>query len=494
MLITLAIGSNCTAQSTKAQLETSETFFSLAAALNSCGYSAGLDESLPLRQAVRNELQSIVQKSPEALRARDAICQFWQDHAGADAEQSMSPYISLALNLDPAPLFSPTIPEADLPPDAARVLGIVPLLQKFHQAAGLNALWQKRYPEYQSLIEQYHTPLADTISEIDSYLKLPFSAYVGQKFVIYLEPMLSPARVNSRNYGSSYYVVIAPGKSGNLRMQEIRHTYLHYVMEPLAQAHGTSMKRLEPLLQTVQSAPMDAAFKSDIALLVNECLIRAIEARTSLPAASESTRSAYVQHSMEEGFVLTRYFYEQLKGFEKDPAGLHTAYGDLLAGISVDREKKRARETVFAAKATPEVVVSGRLKPVQHEDSLLDAAEQRLTTGDAAGAEKLAQQALHEKKGDEPGRASFIMARAAARLGKMQEAQADFEQAAQSATDPRTLAWSHIYLARIYDIQLKREAALEHYHAALAAGDPAPDTKTAAEQGLAQPYSPRKPQ
>lgn len=493
-LLALSFANNSFAQSTKAQLETSETFFSLAAALNSCGYSAGLDDSLPLRQAIRNEIQAIVDKSPAALQARSAICQFWQEHTASDSEGAVSPYISLALNLGRPPLFSPAIPEADLPPDAARVLGIVPLLQKFYQAAELNALWQKRYPEYQSLVEQYHTPLADNISEIDRYLKLPFSASVGARFVIFLEPLLSPDRVNSRNYGSSYYVVVAPGKSGNLRMQEIRHTYLHYVLEPLAQAHGTSMKRLEPLLQNVQSAPMDAAFKNDISLLVNESLIRAIEIRTSFANAPENTRSAYVQHSVEEGFVLTRYFYEQLKNFEKDPSGLRTAYGDLLAGINLDREKKRARETVYAAKATPEVVSSARLKPAKPEESLLDVAEQRLSSGDVEGAQKLAQQALQQKNGEDPGRANFILAKAAARQGKMREAQADFEQAAKSARDPRTLAWSHIYLGRIYDIQLNRDAALQHYHAALSAGDSAPDTKTAAEQGLSAPYAPHKPQ
>ncbi|MGH9569368.1 MAG: hypothetical protein ACRD4F_06995, partial [Candidatus Angelobacter sp.] len=53
-------------QTTKAQLETSETFFTLAAALNSCGYDTGMPESLPLRQTVREEIQAAVQKSPDA--------------------------------------------------------------------------------------------------------------------------------------------------------------------------------------------------------------------------------------------------------------------------------------------------------------------------------------------------------------------------------------------------------------------------------------------
>src|SRR6266481_6092052 len=68
------------AQATKAQLEVSETFFTLAAGLNSCGYDAGLDASMRLRQAVRADVQAALQKSPSVLQARNAICQFWIEH------------------------------------------------------------------------------------------------------------------------------------------------------------------------------------------------------------------------------------------------------------------------------------------------------------------------------------------------------------------------------------------------------------------------------
>jgi hypothetical protein len=54
------------------------------------------------------------------------------------------------------------------------------------------------------------------------------------------------------------------------------------------------------------------------------------------------------------------------------------------------------------------------------------------------------------------------------------------------------LAWSHIYLGRIFDIQEKRDIAVEHYRAALAAGDSSADTKAAAERGLTEPYQARK--
>jgi len=70
----------------------------------------------------------------------------------------------------------------------------------------------------------------------------------------------------------------------------------------------------------------------------------------------------------------------------------------------------------------------------------------------------------------------------------MQSAIDNFQKTLQLSHDPRMLAWSHIYLGRIFDIQDNRESALKHYNAALNVGDTAPDTKIAAERGLQKPY------
>ena len=50
------------------------------------------------------------------------------------------------------------------------------------------------------------------------------------------------------------------------------------------------------------------------------------------------------------------------------------------------------------------------------------------------------------------------------------------------------MAWSHIYLGRILDLQDEREAAVEQYKAALNAGDSSADTRAAADRGLQSPY------
>lgn len=482
------------AQTTKAQLEVSETLFTVSAALNSCGYDTGLEGSLPLRAAVRSQLQTIAAQSAQAAQTHDAVCQFWKEHQASESavpdqrQGEAAPYVSLALELGPPPLFAPSVTEADLPPDAAYVLGLAPLLAKFYQANAVHALWLKHQASYQSLVLQFHDPVSDAITQTDRYLRLPFSNYPGQRFAIFLEPQLAPGQVNARNYANSYLVVVSPNQDGVINLEAIRHTYLHFVLEPLALKHGASLKRLEPILEEVHAAPTRKEYKNDISLMVNESLIRAIEARMTFPKTNESARDAYVQRAMAEGFVLTHYFYLALAAFEKESTGMKDAYGDLLHNIDLEHERRRAHDTVFAAQATPEVVSAS--KPFS-APNLLDAAEQKLAAGDLTGAQSLAQQVVQRNNGgDEPGRAAFILARVATLSGNMQEARLGFQQAAQSLHDARMLAWSHIYLGRILDIQDEREAALTEYRAALAAGDTAADTKAAAEKGLAAQYQP----
>jgi tetratricopeptide (TPR) repeat protein len=192
-----------------------------------------------------------------------------------------------------------------------------------------------------------------------------------------------------------------------------------------------------------------------------------------------------VENSAQQGYILTPYFYDALAKFEKDPAGLRNAYGDLVGDIDVRKEQKRAGQIAFATNSDPELLHLSR--PV--EGKLLVAAEKRLTAGDAESAQKLAQQALEEKNED-PGRALFILAEVATHNSDMQGARSYFERALEVAHEPKVVAWSHIFLGRIFDLQEDRPAALDHYRAAESAGSALPEAKAAAELGLRQPYEP----
>jgi hypothetical protein len=64
----------------------------------------------------------------------------------------------------------------------------------------------------------------------------------------------------------------------------------------------------------------------------------------------------------------------------------------------------------------------------------------------------------------------------------------DFQATLDTSKDPRMLAWSHIYLGRLYDVNDERQKALTEYQAALTVRDAQPDTKAAAEKGLKEPF------
>jgi tetratricopeptide (TPR) repeat protein len=473
--------------SPQVSLETSETLFTVLAAINTCGYDQELSVSDPLRTQIRSEVARAAENTDKARDVIGPMCLFYRQHQSPDPSHDLSHYVSLALYLGEPPAFQLKAREAELPPDAEVVVGILPLMQAFYEKIGLHAIWEKHRARYAELLDTYHEPLAKMTFDTEIYLKLASAGYLGRQFTVYLDAMGAPGQTNARNYAENYYVVISPTSGTAIKLQQIRHTYLHYLLDPLALKNGGAFGRLEPLLAAVDSAPLDETFKSNISLLVNECLIRAIEQRmTKIP---EAERTHAVDEAVNEGYILTRYFYDALGRFEQDPSGMRSAYTDLLGNIEVGKEMKRAAQIQFVSQASPEVLRQAR----PQNDNLLLKAERRLAAGDPEGAQKLAQKALDEQTSDS-GRALFILAEVATANRDIDGALSYFERALQSAHEPKLIAWSHIYLGRIFDLKENREAALDQYQAALSAanaeGAALPEAKLAAQRGLDKPYEP----
>jgi hypothetical protein len=465
-------------------LETSETLFTVLTVINTCGYDQELNTSDPLRRQIRSEVAKAVENTAGAQAVVAPMCLFYRQHAAPEPAHDLSHYVSLALYLGEPPDFTLKVKATELPPDAAVVADIVPLMKAFSQKIGLHDIWERHRVRYTELTEIYHAPLAKMTFDTEIYLRMPSAGYLGRQFTIYLDAMGAPGQTNARNYASDYYVVLSPSPETAIKMQQIRHTYLHYLLDPLAMKNGDSFKRLEPLLGGVKNAPMDDVFKSNISLLVTECLVRAIEQR--LTKISEAERAKKIDEADKEGYVLTRYFYDALGRFEKDPAGMRNAYPDLVGQIEVGRETKRASLIQFSGEAAPELLhQTGR--PDEH---LLLNAERRLAAGDLETAQKLAQKALDEQQEDS-GRALFILAEIATANRDMEGARRYFEQALLTAHEPKVIAWSHIYLGRIFDLREDRLAAVDQYREALnSVGGGLPEVAVAARRGLEQPYEP----
>jgi tetratricopeptide (TPR) repeat protein len=490
------LGQFCLADNTNPiTLDTNETLFAVLTAMNTCGYDVDLNVSDAQRLNIRSEVQRNLRDSEEAQAAMATMCEWYQAHRGRDTAHDLSQYISLALYLQGPPHFLPRVKEDDLPPDAAPIGGFGALLERFYDKAQLHSIWERHRANYAALVERYHVPLAKMVFDNDIYLRMQSGGYLGRTFTILLDFMGDPNEANARNYGADYYVVLFPSPDPNspapLKMDEIRHAYLHYLLDPLAEKHFSGIKRLDPLLQSVKRAPLEETFKTDMSLLVTECLVRAIEIRTmGNKQTPEALRAQAVDDAVKRGYILTHYFYDALVKFEKDPAGLRTAYTEILEGIDVKAEQKAAAEVQFANVTTPELVQLSRLE----DRRMLSTAEKRLAAGDPKGAQELAQQALDKKIGDQ-GRALFILAQVAVANKNREGALENFQKAIQATKDPKVLGWSHVYLGRILDMKEDREAAMNEYRAALTTGAALPEIKAAAERGLQAAYEPpAKPQ
>jgi tetratricopeptide (TPR) repeat protein len=492
-------------------LVSSESVFVMAAALNACGYDEGLEESAPVRKRVRDEMDQALFKSEDARNKRDKLCLFIAQHRMTGSEKDISQYVSLALYLTPPPELETTADLAQMPPDSTQVAEIVPLLRDFAAAVDLHGIWLTVHRIYDEEADELHDPLSKMIVATNLYLKMPASTYDGRRFIVVIEPMLSPSMVNARIYGTDYVVVVSP-VNGKIRMSDVRHTYLHYIIEPLLFSRGNAIDRMQPVLKELHDAPMEYRFRSDTVALTIECLIKAIEARTmdtgipvyKIPAGIDrsdlpryeherqlyqqkvdAVRWAMVGHDMRQGFVLTQYFYESLLIFEKDPASLRDTIGEMVYSMDSDQQVHRARETEFDKQADGDVLSRSQPRKLTG----LDLAEAKLSMGDVATASTLARQALAVHSDTlqataDSARANFILARAALMTGNPEQAIDGFQKTLATTKEPRLLAWSHIYLGRMLDLDCKRDEALAEYKAALAARDGQQDTRLSAERGV----------
>jgi hypothetical protein len=368
-------------------LVSSEPVFLMAAALNACGYDEGLDESEPVRKRVRDEMNQALAQSEDARNKRDHVCLYIAQHRMTGSERDIAQYISLALYLTPPPELETSAELTEMPPDSTQVIEIVPLLRDFAAAVDLHGIWLAVHHVYDAETDKLHDPLSKMIVSTNLYLKMPASTYDGRRFVVVIEPQLSPRAVNARIYGPDYVVVVSPA-DGKIRMNDVRHTYLHYIIEPLLFARANAVDRMQPILKELREAPLEFRYRSDTVPLTIECLIKAIEARTmdtgipeyKIPAGTDrselpryeherqiyqqkvdAVRIATVRHDMTQGFVLTQYFYEQLLQFEKDPASLRDTIGEMVYSMDIEQQEHRARQIDFDKEADGDVL--GRSTP-----------------------------------------------------------------------------------------------------------------------------------
>lgn len=459
--------------------------FTVLSALQAAGF--GNEGNAPVNVlSLRKQVRDAIEKDlPGELRER--LKQFVETHTeGANRATLISKYVSLALVMDQPPKFGYVWGKSKLPPDVLSIVEFEPMVKEFYEAVHFERIWSKAQPPLETLIARYQEPVMRSIQQTEAYLRLPSSSYLGRHYYIVID-MLSGVTGNmARNYGEDYYLVIQPSPQPDL--EDLRHQFLHFVMDPLSLKYANRFYHKRALMDLVTSNPnLDPQFKGDFMLFTTECMIRAIELRLKkIPSAKiddELTRNTV------SGFFLVKHFYDQWEDFQKGDQGIRETLGDMVEAIPMEGVRKYAASLSLvklpAPPTMPKAVKSENEKKLEEAENLLSDEKYEL-------AKKIFQQIAEVDEGLRP-RALYAMGVASSLQQNHEAAKAFFEQTlALKNIDNATKVWSRIYLGRLYDMGGERENALKEYAAAVEIGDDTRGAQAAAKRGLEKPYGMKK--
>jgi tetratricopeptide (TPR) repeat protein len=461
------------------QLDASPSVFSVMAALNAAGMDHGAATSHPLRTAIRQEL------AKKQIPVLDELKRFVRTHRKEDPAADLAQYISFALSVTGPPDFANRMKNNEIPPDVADLAGFSELMVRFHQEAGVDDLWKRSQGAIEKELERYHEPVSKAVFEVHGYLRNPTSGLAGHHFQVFLD-LLGPAnQVHTRSFRNESFIVLTPAVEP--QYQDVRHAYLHFLLDPLATRHAALIEKKTQLAGLAQPAPvLEASFKQDFVLLTNESLVKAVEARLARPA----DRAGLIEEAMKEGYILTAYFAEALPGYEKGEQAMRFYYPTLVNGIDVKRETERLAGFEFARerRARPAPPPLQREPEKSPGEKLIEDAEGLYANRELEPARTAFLKALRNEDTSIHARAYYGLARIAALERQPALAEELFRKTLEVSPDATTRAWTEVYLGRLAMAaqEPERNKAAEHFRRALATEGGSDAAKNAATDALAK--------
>ncbi|HEV2490547.1 MAG TPA: hypothetical protein VGT03_12130 [Candidatus Acidoferrales bacterium] len=475
-------------------VETSPQLFATMCALDAAGFDANADtlEIYPASAALRARMLQM--KGPAAEAARE----FYKKHQFVSSDETLSPFLSFALVAGPPPRFDYIVSHSEMPPAVLTIDGFNEILSNFYSEAHLDREWATVEPEVDHEVARVTDPLREIVYQTTGYLREILQPTGNRTFTVLVEPLVGN-RVNFRNVGDHYAIIVGPGPT--LPLGDIRHAFLHFLLDPLVLKYQQTISTRRELLNIAARAPqLPPTYQSDFVGLFDECLVRAVELRIrKLPV--DQLQAAFSAND-RTGFILVRPLYQQLIRFEKSEPAMTYYFPALAEGIDTTAEKQRFEDFKFAGPS--EAVTAGGIHgedATAVADAELNQAlirgDRQIAMQDAAGAAATFQNILAQHPS--LPRAVYGLALAAVLQQQADKAELLFGELvrppaggskAATAPDPDIVAWSHVYLGRIHDLRGDREAARNEYRAALAVGGVPEAARVAAQQGLEAPYHP----
>jgi len=349
-------------------------------------------------------------------------------------------------------------------------------------------------------IEQMHESLSQVVFVATGYLREMQDPTNPRTFTVIVEPLVGRI-TNVRNFADHYALVVSG--SEQLQIDTVRHAFLHYLLDPLPlqYSHVVAVKR--QLFEMAAAAPrLDSSLKDDFPSYFAECTVRAVELK--LKRMSPGEREAALGVDDADGYVLVRPLFAALAKFEGSEPAMKFYFPDWVRSVDVGAEQKRIAGIKFASgRPNPEAAESvARHKPAAPSTVPNDAdAIAALTEGERRIAEKNPQAAAasFEKvlmKYPEQPRAWYglgVVAMMEQDGSRAKEVFGRLTSGEHAATqDPMVMAWSHVHLGNLYDIEGQPDRAKAEFEAALAVEGAPQRAKDAATKGLGTLSSQKK--
>ncbi|HVH50297.1 MAG TPA: hypothetical protein VM781_01425 [Candidatus Bathyarchaeia archaeon] len=488
---------------TTVTVDGSEAMFTTMCALLASGYEADVSAAnwSPMRAQLRDRMQHQQGPAVEVLR------NFYKQHELADPGQMLSRYIWFGLISGPAPKFEPILRRDELPPEVIALEGFQEILSNYYKEQKIGELWRQVQPIYNHEIEQIHDSVAQIAFVTTGYLREILDPASQRSFTIIVEPLVGRIS-NVRNFGDHYSLVVSGSEQIPLNL--VRHAFLHFLLDPLPLQYSHVVAVKLPLFLAAAGAPrLDPDLKDDFPSYFAECTVRAVELK--LQRMSPGERESAMDIDDADGYVLVRPLVTALAKFEQSEPGMKLYFPDLVRSIDVATEQKRVATIKFAtgrprAGATDAEVLA-RHRTAAAPTTIPNDAETiaALTEGERRIAEKnpRAAEASFQKvllKYPDQPRAWFglgVVAMMEQDGTRAKEVFSRLTSGDHAATqDPLVLAWSHVHLGTIYDIEGQPDRAKSEYESALAVAGAPEKAKQAASKALsamARTKSPERP-
>jgi hypothetical protein len=486
-------GPRRTAPVTNISVDGSEAMFTTMCALLAAGFESNVSAENwhPLRARLREQMQH--QQGP----AVDAVREFYKDHVVRDSGATLSRYIWFGLLSGPAPKFRMTLRRDDIPTEALALDGFSEILSNYYEEQKIGRLWKDLQPIYSREIDKVHDPVSQIVFVATGYLRELQDSTTDRTFTIILEPLVGRI-TNVRNSGEHYSIVLSG--ADDIPTDIVRHAFLHFLLDPLPQQYPHVLAVKRPLYEKAALAPRLAPdLKDDFPSYFAECLVRAVELK--LKRLSPGEREAAMDRDDVDGYVFVRPIFIGLAKYEASEPSMALYFPDMVREINLTSETKRIAGIQFAAAdfgqnaddpASEEVTRRKVAAPTTVPNDVeaiaaLTDGERRIAEKNPRAAELSFQKVL--AKYPDQVRAWYGLGLVALLDHDGPRAKEVFGRLTtgeHAATrDPMVLAWSHVYLARIYDEEGEQGLAKSEFQAALAVPEGPEQARQAAQRGLA---------